>query len=141
MILFRSDSSQGARCPLDILYRLSRGALQLLTFAPHCSSHEFLCLPIVRLVLLSTGGAATYWAVLFAIGSPAINEGLEELRAGFYVDTEPEAERVVSRRLRGSNSKELTAGSCAGACGHLPIRASLAECDRGAAKQTAMQLL
>jgi hypothetical protein len=32
MILFRSDSPQGARCPLDVLYRLSRGALQLLTF-------------------------------------------------------------------------------------------------------------
>ena len=31
----------------------------------------------VRLVLLSTGGAATYCAVLFAIGSPAISEGME----------------------------------------------------------------
>jgi O-antigen/teichoic acid export membrane protein len=31
----------------------------------------------VRLVLLSTGGAATYCAVLFAIGSPVISEGME----------------------------------------------------------------
>src|ERR1700720_2020501 len=32
MILFRSDSPQGARSPLNVLYHLSRGALQLLTF-------------------------------------------------------------------------------------------------------------
>jgi O-antigen/teichoic acid export membrane protein len=33
--------------------------------------------PLIRLVLLSTSGAATYCAVLFAIGSPAISEGIE----------------------------------------------------------------
>jgi hypothetical protein len=32
MILFRSHSPQGARSPLNVLYHLSRGALQLLTF-------------------------------------------------------------------------------------------------------------
>ena len=34
-------------------------------------------LPFVRLVLLSTCGAVTYCAVLFATGSPAISEGME----------------------------------------------------------------
>jgi O-antigen/teichoic acid export membrane protein len=33
--------------------------------------------PFIRLVLLSIGGAVTYCFVLFAIGSPAISEGME----------------------------------------------------------------
>jgi len=33
--------------------------------------------PVVRLVLFSLGGAITYVAVLFAIGSPVIAEGTE----------------------------------------------------------------
>ena len=33
--------------------------------------------PLIRLVLFSTAGAMTYCAVLFAIGSPVINESIE----------------------------------------------------------------
>jgi hypothetical protein len=33
--------------------------------------------PLIRLVLFSTAGAATYCAVLFAIGSPVISESIE----------------------------------------------------------------
>jgi len=33
--------------------------------------------PVVRLVILSAGGAISYAAALFAIGSPVIAEGIE----------------------------------------------------------------
>src|SRR4029077_17135624 len=46
----------------------------------------------------------------------------------------------LSRRLRGSNSRELT-GSCAVGCGHLSICASVAKSDGGGVRQAAMRLL
>ena len=33
--------------------------------------------PLIRLILLSAGGAVAYFVVLFGIGSPVVSEGLE----------------------------------------------------------------
>ena len=80
--------------------------------------------------------AVTYCAALLAMGSPAIVGGME-VPVELYVGTELEVQWDIEP-IYGSNSKVLTAGSCAAGCGHLPIRASLAKCDGGATKQPAM---